>query len=154
MLMSLILVTTLGFSQLKNEDLAVNKVKLENELKCKIDEPVTKVVPVLDLKNSILTTFKTGNEKLVAVYFSLNVDIAVLDKENLYSKSQAQQVLKTFFLENKPTGFELNHEGRSSNVKYYIGTLTTAKQKFRVTINIKSVNGKDEISHLTIQKED
>ena len=153
MILSLLFVTTLGFSQLKNEDLAVNKFKVEKVMKCRLEEPLTRVVPAMDLKTSILTAFRTGNEKLVAVYFSLNVDVSVLEKENLYSKPQAEQVLKNFFIENKPTGFNLNHEGNSSNVKYYIGTLVTAKLKYRVTINVKSTNGKEEISHLTIQKE-
>lgn len=116
--------------------------------------PVKKEVTQADLKSSIQKGFKTGNAKLVAAYFSPNIDISLLNKENLYSKSQGEQVLTTFFMENKPSDFVFKHEGKSSNMKYYIGTLTTAKSKFRITINIKVISGLEQISHLTIDKED
>lgn len=118
-----------------------------------IEEPINKEVAQLDMKSSIQTGFKTGNAKLIAAYFSPNIDISMLDKENLYSKSQGEQVLKTFFMEHKPVNFVFDHEGKSSNMKYYIGTLTTVNSKFRVTVNIKIVSGVEQISHLTIEKE-
>ena len=151
--LSFLLTTITGFTQEKKEDLAVVKNKKEVVVKLVSEDPVY-VTPTLDLKSSIESGFKSGNAKLIAYYFSANIDISLLDKENLYSKSQGEQVLKTFFTENKPTNFVFDHEGKSSNMKYYIGTLTTVNSKFRITVNVKSVKGKEVISHLTIEKED
>jgi len=142
-----------GFAQDKKNDIAVRKI-VPIEVEVSKENPVKIIAPTLDLKSTIISGFKTGNAKLIARYFLANIDISLLEKENLYSKSQGEQVLNTFFTEHKPSDFSINHEGKSSNIKYYIGTLVTAKSKFRITINTKMVNGVELISHLTIETED
>jgi hypothetical protein len=48
---------------------------------------------------------------------------------------QAQLILKTFFLKNKPSDFKVLHNGNSKNNSHYsIGNLSTASKKFRVYI--------------------
>ena len=136
------------FLRVQQEIVLAEVEKLEPE------KYVEKIVEVMDVKTSIQSGFKTGNAKLIASHFSQNVDISLLDKENLYSKSQAEQVLRTFFAENKPVSFTFVHEGQSNNMKYYIGTLTTENSKFRITVNVKSTSGVKYISHLTIELED
>lgn len=111
-------------------------------------------VSLEDVKTGIVEGFKTGNVKIIASYFSANLDINILGKENLYSKPQAEQVLKTFFNENKPVSFVLLHEGKSNKTKYFVGILETLEKKFRVSINTKLVSGKDEIFQINIEKED
>ena len=67
--MSLVLMTTFTYGQLKNEDLAINKFKVEKKLKCIADDPVNKAVLDMDLKTSIVTTFKTGKVLWYIVMF-------------------------------------------------------------------------------------
>ena len=147
-ILSFILTSTLGFTQKQQEELAAVKVK-------KIGVVLTKqpflIVPVLDLKSSLEKGFKTANSKMIAQHFATNIDVSLLDEENLYSKSQAEQVLKTFFLENKPLKFTIIHQGNSATTKYYIGSLETENSNFRITVNIKLVAKKEFISHLTIE---
>lgn len=151
--LTLFVSSVFGYAQEKKNDLAVVKEKqVETEVFKEIPKKV--IAPTLDLKTSITTGFKTGNAKLIAYYFTANIDISVLEKENLYSKSQGEQVLKTFFTEYKPSNFVIDHEGKSNNITYYIGTLMTEKGKFRITINVKTVNKTELISHLTIEVED
>ena len=148
--LTFVLFNLLAWSQLKiveKEVLAQVKMEKIKEIE-KID------VVQLDLKASIQKGFKTGNANLIAAYFLPNVDISMLNKENLYSKSQGEQVLKTFFMEHKPVNFSYVHEGKLNNMKYFIGTLSTAGDTFRITVNIKMVSGVEQISHLTIEKED
>ncbi|MBK6525645.1 MAG: DUF4783 domain-containing protein [Crocinitomicaceae bacterium] len=45
----------------------------------------------------IVSAFKAGNATKIASYFAENVDLSILETENLYSKSQAEQILKAFF---------------------------------------------------------
>jgi len=151
--LSALLCAMSGFAQDKKNDVAVRKV-VPIEVEVLNEDPIKINAPTLDLKSSLITGFKSGNAKLIARYFSANIDISLLEKENLYSKSQGEQVLNTFFTEHKPSSFSIDHEGKSSSIKYYIGTLTTSKAKFRITINTKLVNGVELISHLTIEKED
>lgn len=151
--LSLLLCSMSSFAQDKKNDVAIRKVD-PIEVEAIKEDPIKINTPTLDIKASIISGFKTGNAKLIAQYFSANIDISLLDKENLYSKSQGEQVLNTFFTEHKPTNFSINHEGKSSNIKYYIGTLTAAKSKYRITVNTKMINGVELISHLTIELED
>lgn len=147
---SFILFNLFGWSQLEIAqkellaEVVIKKAKADSKL----------VLAPLDMKTSLQKGFRTGNAKMVANYFSSNIDISVLNKENFYSKSQGEQVLKIFFMDHKPITFAFDHEGKSNNMKYYIGTLKTTTESFRVTVNIKTVSGTEQISHLTIEKND
>jgi len=138
----------LGYSQKPQDELAVAKIK-----KVVFVDKSTFIVSIKDLKTAVETGFETANAKLIAQHFATNVDISLIGKENLYSKSQAEQVLKTFFLENKPSWFTIIHQGKASNTEYYIGSLETEKGKFRITVNVKLVTKKEFISHLTIESD-
>lgn len=101
---------------------------------------------------SIIAAFKAGNAKKIALYFGDNVDLSILGKANLYSKSQAEQILQHFFSEHKPADFKIIHKGGEKSSKYYIGQLTAMNgDKFRVTLNNKSGTG-STITSLTIEE--
>ncbi|MBK9191851.1 MAG: DUF4783 domain-containing protein [Crocinitomicaceae bacterium] len=99
----------------------------------------------------IVAAFKAGNATKIASYFAENVDLSILETENLYSKSQAEQILKNFFLKHKPSDFTIVHKGKSGQSEYFIGELTCEDALFRVTLNSKSVDSSKEISALTIE---
>lgn len=99
----------------------------------------------------IVGAFKTGNATKIASYFSENIDLSILETENLYSKSQAEQILKNFFLNHKPSDFLIVHKGKSGTSEYFIGELTCDDAIYRVTINSKSEGGLKEITALTIE---
>lgn len=99
----------------------------------------------------IVGAFKAGNATKIAGYFAENVDLSILETENLYSKSQAEQILKNFFLKHKPTEFTIVHKGKSGQSEYFIGELTCTDAIFRVTLNSKSDDGSKEITALTIE---
>ena len=142
---SFICIGFVTYAQSNQEELVV--VEKPKPIKL-VSIPVKVTVVPTTLKQALLTGFKTGNAPMVSSYFAQNVDISLLDKENLYSKSQAEQVLKTFFNDHKPSNFVINHEGQSNQSKYFIGTLSTSSGTFRITINTKS----NLISRLTIEK--
>ncbi|MGV6861806.1 MAG: DUF4783 domain-containing protein [Putridiphycobacter sp.] len=145
----LVCFSVFAFSQNPNEEIAVYKKDKKEILNPKIEKVIWAPASI---KQAITLGFSTGNAPMVSSYFSQNIDITLLNKENLYSKSQAEQVLKTFFNDNPPTNFKIIHEGKSNNTKYFIGSLDTKKGTFRITINIKSLKGKEVITHLTIEK--
>jgi len=62
----------------------------------------------------------------------------------------AEQIVKNFFAQNKPSGFSINQTGNSTEgSQYAIGTLTTAKGKFRVYFLVK----KSLITQLQFEQE-
>ena len=105
-----------------------------------------------DIKQNITDAFKSGNSKEISEFFTSSIDLAVNDNDDVYSKAQAEQILKKFFSEHKPSSFKIMHEGESRNgIKYFIGELETANGKFRVTINMKDVSGSTKIHQLRIE---
>jgi hypothetical protein len=102
-------------------------------------------------ESAIVSAFKTGNAEKIASYFVDQVDLSILEKENLYSKSQAQQILKSFFEKHQPSNFKINHKGKSGSSEYFIGELT-AGGDYRVTLNCKSSGRGRNITSLTIEE--
>jgi len=102
---------------------------------------------------SILNAIKTGNADKLSEYFDNNVDLKILEKENIYSKSQATILVKDFFKNNKPTNMDLSHEGGPENARFAICNLTTNQGKFRVYFLFKTINGKSVIQKFRIEKD-
>ena len=50
-----------------------------------------------DLVNDILPYFKTGNAKDIAKNFAPSVELGILSDSDVYSKAQAEQILRDFF---------------------------------------------------------
>lgn len=99
----------------------------------------------------IVGAFKAGNAAKIASYFAENVDLSILETENLYSKSQAEQILKSFFEKHVPSEFTIVHKGKSGASEYFIGELICNDGTYRVTLNSKSTDGIKEITSLAIE---
>ena len=101
-------------------------------------------------ESAINSAFSTGNASKIAVYFGENIDLTLLGKENLYSRSQAEQVLHHFFADHPPKAFNIVHKGNAKTSQYFIGQFTSKNGKsFRVTLNSKTAGGKRIITALT-----
>ena len=87
--------------------------------------------------DDVISAMRTGNSGLVAKYFDNNVEISMPDKSNSYSKSQAELVLKDFFVSHPVKGFEVIHKGENAGSQYCIGTLQTKNGTYRTTIFMK-----------------
>jgi hypothetical protein len=87
--------------------------------------------------DDVISAMKTGNSSQVAKYFDTNVELSMPDKSNSYSKSQAELVLKDFFLSNPVKGFDVIHKGENAGSQYCIGTLITKNGSYRTTIFMK-----------------
>ena len=103
----------------------------------------------------ITRAISDGNASALSQYFDQSVEIAVLEQENIYSKTQAVKVIDSFFSSNKPLSFSKVHEGTSkgSDSQYCIGNLRTNGSTFRVYIYAKSNAGKYLIQELRFDKE-
>lgn len=96
---------------------------------------------------------KNGNSSELAKYFDGNVELTILNTEAVYSKSQAEMVLKNFFNGNKPNAFKVVHNGDSgSGAKYQIGELSTSTGTYRTYVYAKNKNGMMLIQEIRIEK--
>ncbi|MCB0478165.1 MAG: DUF4783 domain-containing protein [Crocinitomicaceae bacterium] len=107
-----------------------------------------------DVTDKVKGHLSTGNAAGLSSYFTGNVDLLVEDNEDVYSKTQAEMILKNFFAKNMPVSFSIIHKGSSTmNVAYRIGTLKTKNGKeFRVTFNMKDVGGRFLIHQMQIEE--
>jgi hypothetical protein len=76
-----------------------------------------------------------GNSKLLAEHFNQSVELLIKNKEDVYSKAQAELILKDFFKKNTPNNFIIEAEGESNGIKYVIGNLKTRSGKFKVYLS-------------------
>lgn len=96
-----------------------------------------------DITEKVSAAIREGNARELSKFFKDNVDLAIGDKEEVYSSSQAEQILKDFFAKNTPKTFTIVHQGMSKlGLQYVIGNLITSNGNFRVSFYIKkSIHG-------------
>lgn len=113
------------------------------------------VLAYLDIYVDIGNAIRSGDARAVARYFSTTVDLTILNQEEVYSKAQAEQVLRDFFSKNTPRTFNLIHKGVSKEgAKYAIGNLVTAQgAQFRTYFFVKQSASGEFIQELRFEKQ-
>jgi hypothetical protein len=117
------------------------------------------IVPALPVNSGaipegIILAFRAGNAEELAKHFYSNIELIILDKEDVYSKNQAEQILRKFFTDHHPASFNIIHEGGKETSRYAIGNLSTSSGNFRVSFLIKNEDGTPLIHQLRIEEED
>jgi len=107
-----------------------------------------------DVMKKVSTALQIGNSKELSKYFTETVELEIVGKENFYSISQAEILLKDFFEENKPTKFVINHQGVKDVSSFAIGTLTVKNGNLRVSFFMKTENNQTLIHQLRIEQND
>lgn len=108
-----------------------------------------------DVPEGILIAIKSGNAKELARHFNSTIELVIGNKEGIYSKAQAEQILKDFFIKNPLTkdSFRLLHEVGKESSRYAIGNLHTTRGVYRVSFLIKTVNNIPLIDQLRIEED-
>ncbi len=102
----------------------------------------------------IAAALQVGNARELAKHFDSNVDITVYNKEEMYSKTQAEMVIKDFFSKHSPVSFKVIHKGASSQgSEYAIGTLVTSSGSFRTYIYIKQKGSAYLVQEIRFEKD-
>ena len=105
-----------------------------------------------DITDDIVNSIRTGNSKSLSGFFADNIDLTVLDKEGVYSKAQAEFIVKDFFAKHFPKDFKIVHQGESKDgAKFTIGALTAGDGNFRVYILVKKTGDKNGITQLRFE---
>ena len=105
------------------------------------------------IPEGIVLSFKAGNAAELAKFFHSNVELIIMKDEDVYSRSQAEQIIRKFFLEHKPVTFKIIFEGGKENSQYAIGSLKTEEQNYRVYILMKKQEESPLIHQLRIEEE-
>ncbi len=114
---------------------------------------VLSVVTSLALPTGITNGFSSGNAEAVAKYFDPTLEVSVLGKRSMYSKTQATQVLREFFNGNQPSNLTEKHNGGRGNSQFSVFTFSTGNGTFRTTIFYKGAGETAKISQIKIEKD-
>ena len=93
-----------------------------------------------------------GNAEALSAWFADNLDMTVLAKGGNSSRSQARQILKTFFEGYTPRDFQITYTAGRSNMKYALGTLNAGGENFLVTIFVSSKGDTYTIQQMKIER--
>ena len=93
-----------------------------------------------------------GNAEALSAWFADNLDMTVLAKGGNSSRSQARQILKTFFEGYTPRDFQITYTAGRANMKYALGTLNAGGENFLVTIFVSSKGDTYTIQQMKIER--
>jgi len=83
-----------------------------------------------------------------------NIDLAIVDVEKTYSKSQAEEVLKSFFKSHKVKDFKVLHSGSNNKaLEFAIARLVTENTSFRAYILVDKTGSSDHLIELRFEEE-
>lgn len=104
--------------------------------------------------DAIQLSLKNGNSSNLSKYFNTNIELTIIDKQDIYSKTQAEGLLKDFFTKNIPSSFSIIHKGGKEDAQYYVGKLQTSTGTYRVSYLLKGEDQNAKIHQLRIEKND
>jgi len=85
---------------------------------------------------------------------SNSIDLTIIDVEKTYSKSQAEEVLKSFFRNHRVKDFEVLHSGSNNkSLEFAIGRLVTENVSFRAYILVDKTGESDQLIELRFEQE-
>lgn len=95
---------------------------------------------------------KSGDAEKLSAWFADNLEITILSSYNNSSKSQAKQIIKSFFNSYTPRSFTIDHKAGRSNMKYALGVLNAGGEMFMVTIFVSCKDSSYKIQQLKIER--
>ncbi|MCG8578700.1 MAG: DUF4783 domain-containing protein [Bacteroidales bacterium] len=101
---------------------------------------------------TIMSVKKADAEKL-SQSFNEQIEIILPEKTAIYSRKQAEMVIKNFFNQHSVTEFQLIHQGKKDNASYAIANYHASNGRFRFTFLTKKRSGKIYIHQIRIERQ-
>lgn len=106
------------------------------------------------LPSEIREATRNGNALELASYFNSKIELVLPSNSGIFSKQQAQFMMKDFFDTYPPISFQIIHQGVRENATFAIGKYSYAKGKFRFVFLTKNEGAKALIHQLRIEQQD
>jgi DNA-binding Lrp family transcriptional regulator len=89
--------------------------------------------------NSLERAFKEGDSKKIVAHVDEKILLEINRLESVYSKSQAELILKDFFEKNNPKDFSVKSKSLTKGNYALLGTLNCSNKSFRVSIKLREL---------------
>lgn len=108
-----------------------------------------------DVLDEITLALQTGNASQLARDFDNSVEITIVNSDDVYSKSQAEMILKKFFNSNPPKSFQFVHQGNSAEGSHYgIGNYASSGgANYRTYVYVKQKGDKYLIQEIRFEND-
>jgi hypothetical protein len=106
------------------------------------------------LPNEIIQATRDGDAFDLSKFFNTKIELVLPSNSGVYSKEQAQFMMKQFFSTYPPVSFQIIHQGIRENATFAIGKYTHSKGQFRILFLAKTENDKTLIHQLRIELQD
>lgn len=115
-------------------------------------EPPFEVAPT-DAFDIVGSHIRSANVMAISAMLAPQTDIAIMDKEALYNKGQAEMVLKAFFAKYPCKSFMIKHRGASPDgTQYAIGQyVPSASPAMRTYIVLRGKPGAQVVEELRFE---
>ena len=105
-----------------------------------------------DLFQDIAVALRSGDAESLASHFNSLVDLGLPEKDNAYSKSQGEIVMRDFFKKYPPDSFEVIQTGRTSETLHFaIGQYRTGRKKYQVSIYMQQEDNSYKITKIKFE---
>ena len=93
-----------------------------------------------------------GDSEKLSAWFADNLEVCIRASSNTSSKSQARQIIKSFFNTYTPRSLTIIHTAGRDNMKYVLGDLYAGGETFRMTLFVVCKGESYEIQQIKIDR--
>ncbi|MCB9251398.1 MAG: DUF4783 domain-containing protein [Flavobacteriales bacterium] len=95
-----------------------------------------------DVFSEVENAIGIGNAKLIEQHMNTSIELETPTSKGIYSRSQAELILKKFFQKYPPISFTITQKGNGAGgSRFSVGNyVSTRERTFRVTIFVKKNN--------------
>ena len=102
--------------------------------------------------DDVTGAMRAGNVGQLAQYLDTHVDIALPEKSDTYSKSQAEMIIRDFFTTNGVKNFLVKNKGvGTGGSEFCVGVLQTRNGDYRTTLFMKQKGDRQLLQELRFQ---
>ncbi len=113
---------------------------------------MTSLAGINDVIDDIASCVRSANTKELSKHFSSTVSMTLLNDEGIYSRVQAEIILRDFFNKNTPTNVKLAHRLDSNpNFRYVVLNLETSRETFRVSYKLTNNDDSFQVTEFRIE---
>ena len=106
---------------------------------------------VYDVFVPISKYLSQGDADKLSAWFADNLEVSIGQSSYNASKTQARQIVKSFFDTNAPRSFVVSHTAGKNNSKYAIGTMKAGGDTYLITVFVNIEGQGYKIQSLKIE---